>query len=398
MNNIFPLKIFKFNTNEANTFNKYFAEDNGEFYFEGMWFRNQRPENAKSSGYLNESTKRRRYLHFYNTYVNSDNNLTLKHFYLYVSNTLPMDECKEYELRIINALTDNNYNKAGNNIWEKDGLQIIIRKYSNHPQNKLTGATFPKNYYSIDVIALSKGYNYIPLYNRMWEHSTKLFRLPGTRENPQYISSIEELEQYLPAQIEFGCGPSIEANIDPLYVMHETYKVQNHTTKKFYFGKDDDVIEQLIKSPIEKLTYYSLTPKKCIQAEHTPAYKTFNELYKKGVFVGSVFSNNFDRLVKRFDIDEKILRTYRKDIYIQKLNFDKKAKSLICFGVHADRREVQKQAREHGLKVIFIDPEGFYNDKFEPYPIEAPKTCDMIYKQTFNEAMKAFAKKILQKD
>jgi hypothetical protein len=57
---------------------------------------------------------------------------------------------------------------------------------------------------------------------------------------------------------------------------------------------------------------------------------------------------------------------------------------------------VQKQAREQGLKVIFIDPEGFYNQNgFEPYLLEEPKTGDLILKTTFEEAMESFAKKYL---
>lgn len=395
MKKIFPLKVFKFNDEEKNIFDKYFAEDNGEFYFEGMWFRSQRIENAESSGYKDESTKRRRYLHFYNTYVNVNDYLTLKHFYLYVSNTLPKDECNEYLNRIIKALIAKNFEQTDKNIWEKQGLQIIINNYSDHPMNKKCGASFPKNYTSVDVVAVSKGYNYLPHYTRMWEHSTKLFRLPGVRENPTYINNVNELEKYLPAQVEFGCGPSIETGIDPLYVMHETYRVQNHETKKFYFASDDDVIEKLVLNPKERLLFFSQTPKKCIQAEHSAGYNIFNDLYKKGIFVGTVFNNNFDRLIKRFDIDDKILRTYRKDLYIQKLDFDKKAKSLICFGVHADRREVEKQARERGLKVIFVDPEGFYNTDFEPYPIEAPKTQDIVLQMTFDKAMQEFKKVFL---
>ena len=396
MKTLFPLRIFDFNKEEENIFDKYFAEENGEFYFEGMWFRSQRIENAQKSGYVDETTKRQRYIHFYNTYVNQNHALTLKYAYLVVCNTLPKEECNEYVTRVFDALHCANFAQVNATTWEKDGLQIIVNQYKEHPKHMEYNIMFPSNYTSVDVIAVTKDYDYMPLYNRMWEHSTKLYRVPQQKGHPTYITDISEIEQFLPAQIEFGCGPSIEADIDPLYVMHETYKVQSHQTGRFYFGKQDDLIQNIILSPTASYLKFSQTPKKCIQAEHTEAYKIFNQLYKKGLFVGTVFNNNFDRLVKRFDIPEQILRTYQKSIYIQKLNFDEKAKSLICFGTHADRRQVQKQAREKGLKVIFVDPEGFFNKTFEPYPIEAPQDEDYILKLPFSQAMQLFKDKFLK--
>ena len=65
-------------------------------------------------------------------------------------------------------------------------------------------------------------------------------------------------------------------------------------------------------------------------------------------------------------------------------------------GAHADRRQVERQARAAGKKVIFIDPEGFYTkDGFEAYPIEGPKDDDLILKMTFEEAMEKLKDKYL---
>ncbi len=393
---MFPLKIFKFNINESETFNKYFAEENGEFHFEGMWFRNQRPENANQSGYENETTQRRRYIHFYNTYINENDNLAMKYAYMIVSNTMPKEENERYLNRILKALKKNSFTKFDDKTWMKENLKIIIEKFDNHPKNELCKASFPDNYNSVDVIAVTDGFDYQAHYERMWKHSTKLFRIPNKRENPKYISDIDEIKKYLPAQVEMGCGPSIAAGIDPLYEMHETYRVQNHLSKKFYYADDDDLMEKLIKDPIASYIKFSQTPKKCLQAQHTEGYKTFDRLYKKGLFVGTVYNNNFDRLVKRFDIPEIILRTYDINTYIQQIEFDKRAKSLICIGTHADRRQVQKQARAAGLQIIFIDPEGFYNDDgFISYPIEGPKDNDLILKTTFEDAMTKFESELL---
>lgn len=75
--------------------------------------------------------------------------------------------------------------------------------------------------------------------------------------------------------------------------------------------------------------------------------------------------------------------------------WDKRAKSLICFGAHADRKQVEKQARENGLKVIYIDPECFYNKTFEPYPIEGPKDNDIILRMKFEDIMELFKKELI---
>ena len=77
-------------------FDKYFLNENKEFFFEGMWFRNQRKENVSQSNYVDETTKRRRYFHIYNTYCNLDGYFTLKTPYIYVSSTLPKDEKRPY--------------------------------------------------------------------------------------------------------------------------------------------------------------------------------------------------------------------------------------------------------------------------------------------------------------
>ena len=89
---MFPIKTYKFEENQEQIFDKYFAEPNGDFHFEGMWFRNQRLENAKASGYIDESTQRRRYIHFYNTYQNINSNLAMKYLYITVSATYPKEE------------------------------------------------------------------------------------------------------------------------------------------------------------------------------------------------------------------------------------------------------------------------------------------------------------------
>ncbi|WP_181958242.1 hypothetical protein [Nonomuraea deserti] len=52
------------------------------------------------------------------------------------------------------------------------------------------------------------------------------------------------------------------------------------------------------------------------------------------------------------------------------------AKALLVIGLHADRRTVQARARERGMRIFYVDPEGLVqNGVFEEYPIEEPATA-----------------------
>ena len=73
-----------------------------------------------------------------------------------------------------------------------------------------------------------------------------------------------------------------------------------------------------------------------------------------------------------------MIRSYYKFLDKQ---FDQNAKSLLVVGCHADRRGIEKRARERGLKIIYIDPEGWWVDgKFLAYPLESPQHTDLIYR------------------
>ena len=376
----FPYKICKLTNNEVNIFNKYFATK-GEFVFEGVWFRSQNEINKNVSGYINNTTRNRRTIHYNHVFYVKDNYLMVKSSYIYLSIRLNNNEYDKYLNDIINTLENNNYIK-NNNIYIKDNLNIMINKYDKHPYDEIID-----NYKTVDIIVKSDNLNNTDkLFNQVWNLQVKGIRERDTRGNPKYINDFNELKEYFPMAVELGCGPSIEAGVMPLYKLHEIYKVQRHSDGKFYFGTSDTLIKQIIEKDNVKFDEFYEIIAECIKAKPTNFHYNLKKMYDKKLFTMNLFNNNFDRLCKRIGINENILRVYNIENYFPKITFDKDIKALLCIGTHADRRFIQRQARNQGLKIIYVDPEGFNTDnKFFKYEIEGAKDEDYILKMTASE-------------
>lgn len=376
----FPYKICKLTNNEVNIFNKYFATK-GEFVFEGVWFRSQNEVNKNVSRYINNTTRNRRTIHYNHVFYVKDNYLMVKSSYIYLSIRLNNNEYDKYLNDIINTLENNNYIK-NNNIYIKDNLNIMINKYDKHPYDEIID-----NYKTVDIIVKSDNLNNTDkLFNQVWNLQVKGIRERDTRGNPKYINDFNELKEYFPMAVELGCGPSIEAGVMPLYKLHEIYKVQRHSDGKFYFGTSDTLIKQIIEKDNVKFDEFYEIIAECIKAKPTNFHYNLKKMYDKKLFTMNLFNNNFDRLCKRIDINENILRVYNIENYFPKVTFDKDIKALLCIGTHADRRFIQRQARNQGLKIIYVDPEGFNTDnEFFKYEIEGAKDEDYILKMTASE-------------
>lgn len=376
----FPYKICKLTNNEVNIFNKYFATK-GEFVFEGIWFRSQEEVNKNVSGYIDNTTRNRRTIHYNHVFYVEDNYLMVKSSYIYLSIRLNNNEYDKYLNDIINTLENNNYIK-NNNIYIKDNLNIMINKYDKHPYDEIID-----NYKTVDIIVKSDNLNNTDkLFNQVWNLQVKGIRERDTRGNPKYINDFNELKEYFPMAVELGCGPSIEAGVMPLYKLHEIYKVQRHSDGKFYFGTSDTLIKQIIEKDNVKFDEFYEIIAECIKAKPTNFHYNLKKMYDKKLFTMNLFNNNFDRLCKRIGINENILRVYNIENYFPKVTFDKDVKALLCIGTHADRRLIQRQARNQGLKIIYVDPEGFNTDnEFFKYEIEGAKDEDYILKMTASE-------------
>lgn len=376
----FPYKVCKLNKEEIDVFNKYFAYNN-EFIFDGVWFRSQNEVNKDVSGYINNTTRNRRTVHYNHIFYIKDNYLMIKSSYIYLSIRLNNNEYDKYLNDIINTLENNNYLKE-NNIYTKDNLIIMINKYDKHPYDEIID-----NYKTVDIIVKSDNLNDTDkLFNQVWNLQVKGIRERDTRGNPKYINNFSKLKEYFPMAVELGCGPSIEAGVMPLYKLHEIYKVQRHSDGKFYFGTSDTLIKQIIEKDNIKFDEFYEIIVECIKAKPTNFHYNLKKMYDKKLFTMNLLNNNFDRLCKRIGINENILRVYNIENYFPNVTFDKDVKALLCIGTHADRRLIQMQARNQGLKIIYVDPEGFNIDnEFFKYEIEGAKDEDYVLKMTASE-------------
>ncbi|MFG2843489.1 hypothetical protein ACGF12_09980 [Kitasatospora sp. NPDC048296] len=118
----------------------------------------------------------------------------------------------------------------------------------------------------------------------------------------------------------------------------------------------------------------------CFLAEPTPAHHALKALHAAGHMVGPVITHNFDTLPARAGLHEVFVRRY--DQKIPPVPLLPEARSLLVVGLHADRRAVQQRARETGMRIFFVDPEGLVeNGAFKPYPIEGARTGDVVVRQ-----------------
>jgi hypothetical protein len=186
---------------------------------------------------------------------------------------------------------------------------------------------------------------------------------------------------FLPAQVEIGCGPSYEAGVPALDFLHDIYCVTNRLSKQFVFGvRQDRLLELLCADARAGLEVFSTMFRKCFLAKPTRFHSTLEEFARSGYVVGDIITNNFDGLVARSGLTEKFVRRYEETHIIPDIEFHPRAKSLIVVGSHADRRRIQAAARDVGLKVIYIDPEGYQraDGRFDPYPLESPQSEDIL--------------------
>jgi hypothetical protein len=368
---------------------------------ESIWRRHQHPSNRMLSGYLSEGDQRRRLIHFYDEYGVENGGFVLRHAYLWLNVTLPAPDVEEYEDAILEGIKRGEWRPvccyASDRQWRRGDLLARLTLRRLHPEDERRNHTFPPSYRNLEIVVWTAGYE-LPdgIAERPWRWFHEVGLRPMlTRGLPQTIEP-EEIAAYLPAQVELGCGPSTEAGVPPLSTLHRIYGV-SRPDFSFVFHAEDDAMLELFADPEPKYREMADIYRACMIAQSTPFYASLRDLWTRGFFVGPIITNNFDCLCADLELKETSLRRYDTEPYFPMtypgefptVEWDPRARSLLVIGVHADRRLAQTRAREHGLKVIYIDPERYVapDGRRIDYPVEAPQDNDLFVRSTAGEAL-----------
>jgi hypothetical protein len=364
---------------------------------ESIWRRHQHPSNAKLSGWASSEDSKRRLIHFYDEYDVTDGAFVLKNAYLWVNWTLPEPHIQEYRAAIANRLERGGWTEvertAGANddeaSFRRGDLRATVKGYQVHPEDQRRNVKQPDDYRNLDLVVKNESYQ---LPEGWAERPWRVFHEVGLRKvlprgKPRIVEA-EQLVDFLPAQLELGCGPSIEAGIPHLSNLHRIYGVSLPNYGFIYRAAQDGVLE-LLSSPETKYREMTDIYRACLVAGSTDFYRAIGTLRERGQLVGPVITNNFDCQCADLGFPEISLRNYDWEPYYPQIPYDPRAKSLLVVGVHADRRLVQMRAREQGLQVIFVDPEEYVapDGSRIHYPVEAPQDEDLFVRSTASDAL-----------
>ncbi|MFJ3907431.1 hypothetical protein [Streptomyces vinaceus] len=364
---------------------------------EGIWRRTQDPANREQSGWSEDADGRRRIVHYRYQYGLDYTfpvpRLVLSDLYLYCSITAPEAEIEDYSKDIEGWLAQGRWRQKSDG-WHRGDLRFAVSRHDEHPQDERADRVTPPGFRTLDVTFTSDGYEVSrTVRNLPWDVLAGGIRVKDQRGEPTIAEDLSGLLDYLPFQVEIGCGTSIEAGIPPLHFLHEVYRVtarrDNALTQSHAFTMSpaaDTLVQEMLVDPKTKAPELVKMFSACFIADPTDAHHALKALHDSGHMVGPVITHNFDLLPARVGLDEVFVRRY--DQKIPPVPLYDEAKALLVVGLHADRRSVQERARAKGMKVFYVDPEGLMeNGTFKEYPIEGAQTGDVIVRQSATDAL-----------
>jgi hypothetical protein len=358
-------------------------------YTESIWRRHQHPSNAAQSGWAAPDDRRRRIVHFHDEYDVIGDAFVLRRAHLFLSVTLPGPDVDAYHAAISDNLRAGAWSALGGGRHARGDLRARVVVHREHPEDALRAYPTSLGYRSLDLTVDAADYATPPGWgDRPWRVFFDVgLRKKLPRGTPTIITP-EDVAAHLPAQVELGCGPSIEAGIPHLSNLHRIYGV-SHPDYGFVFRAADDALLAVLSDPEAKYREFTDIYRACLLAPSTPFYAALRELWRRGRVVGPIITNNFDCQCADVGLPEVSLRNYDAGPYYPTIDYDPRARSLLVVGVHADRRLVQMRARECGLRVITVDPERYVapDGRTIDYPVEAPQDGDLFVRATAGDAL-----------
>lgn len=175
-------------------------------------------------------------------------------------------------------------------------------------------------------------------------------------EPPKLVKQSKDynLSKYAPFALCCGSGLSAESNLPLLGSIHRLFVVDDSTSGRLIFGASDYLPKRLITNIDGELKKFCEFSVQALKAKPSKSHYHIANLWKKGL-IQQIFTDNMDNLLTKVGVPYTQTRlSIFPDRY--KTTFTPRLKSLLVIGVAVDRRDVIKQARRAGLKIIVINP------------------------------------------
>lgn len=162
------------------------------------------------------------------------------------------------------------------------------------------------------------------------------------------------LAKYAPFAVYCGSGLSAESGLPLLGTIHSLFEVDDLEKQELVFGAKDGLSARIVKDVQGEFRNFCQFTVDAIKARPSESHYRIGELYRRGV-IRQVFTDNMDDLLRKVEVP---YTQTRLSIFPDRFpaQFGPDVKSFLVIGVAVDRREVIKQARRKGLKIIVINP------------------------------------------
>ncbi len=372
----------------------------GQHISESAWARTQEKINRENSYWKSSRDKRRRLVYFRDRYaLKKDGNrfhFVLEEPYLFLHYMLPKKEFHKLIKLVHQHLSESNFlfkRKYKEKYFYQFGDLSFIIDFSTHKKyDSVYGFSFPSHYSGVSFVLKKNGKKISESIQRKpWVILKKGIRKKDKAEKAKKIT-VQELLKYFPAHMEIGAGASVSSGIPALHYLHDVFSLKDKKAHFLFNPQEDRLLLQMIQMPEQYFANAAKIHIRSLLAQENDFYRLLAKLVQDGKIFEPVFTNNFDGLTSLVGVRERYVRKIAATAPAKNIHFSPKAKSLIVVGVHADRRRIQKKAREFGLQLIYVDPEGFWGEEgnFIPYPLESIQKEDLLISLKADD----FAKKL----
>ncbi len=224
-----------------------------------------------------------------------------------------------------------------------------------------------------------------------YDRKTITRRLKGkprlSLESPRLVPECQDydLSKYAPFALCVGSGISSESGLPLLGAIHSLFEVDDYETGELIFGSRDKLPKRIISNVSGEFKKFCRFSVAAIKARPSQSHYLLVDLWKKGL-VKEIFTDNMDDLLAKVGLPYIQTRTsIFPDRYPIADKLGSGAKSLLVVGVAVDRRDVIRQARRAGLKVIAINP--VYDVAPHSRNMDYLRKGDILFKEEVREAL-----------